>query len=109
MTTPGTVYVYNNQHKLAMVCVQQGRRLRVGQVWVSNDPRKLRAVRIVALHPIDPDVDVIVENVVTRKRTTIDAKHFTTGSRGWSLMKDVLEPVDYPVEPVIDAEYTVSH
>lgn len=75
---------------IAQIAGLHGRVLRAGQIWQSNDPRRLRAVRVVQFleHPQD-EFDVVVENVQTGKQSIIDARNFTVGQRGWSLMKEV--------------------
>jgi hypothetical protein len=63
--------------------IGHGRILRVGQVWRSNDPRRLKAVRIL---DIVTELRIAeVENILTGKRSLIALQAFTIGSRGWSL------------------------
>lgn len=69
---------------------KHGRVLRMGQIWQYNDPRELRAVRlIVFFNRARGGFEVTVENVVTHKHSIINVKHFTIGQRGWSLLKEV--------------------
>ncbi len=66
--------------------LKHGRILEGGQTWRSNDARNLRAVKIISFHELAVgEVDVIVENIVSKRRTSIDARNFTIGVRGWSL------------------------
>lgn len=59
--------------------------LKVGQVWRSNDSREIRAVRIISLG----NTHAVCENVLTGVRTVIKRDSFRTGSRGFSLDKDI--------------------
>lgn len=67
---------------------QCGRIMRVGQLWRHNDPRRLRVVKIVALHHATQVAHV--ENVTTQKRSTIPFVDFTIGREGWSLEREVI-------------------
>lgn len=62
-------------------------RVANGQVWQSNDNRvgRLRAVRIVSANHFG---NVLVENVVSKRITTIARDQFCVGQRGWSLLKE---------------------
>ena len=74
-----------------MIMLPHGRILSIGQVWESNDERRLRAVRIMGFefHAEDPTMTAVrVKNVVTGKISFILAKNFTIGTRGWSLLKE---------------------
>lgn len=63
--------------------VGHGRTVRVGQVWRANDPRRLKAVRVLG---IDDEHHVVVAlNLRTFHVTEIALTSFTVGSRGWSL------------------------
>lgn len=67
----------------ACVPTGHGRTIALGQVWRHNDPRRLRAVRIV-----DVDEGLLVafgKNIVTGKITKIPFRQFTVGREGWSL------------------------
>jgi hypothetical protein len=62
--------------------------VRVGQVWECNDVRRLRAVRVIAVTQGIEPAAVRVENVMSGKCSRIRRDQFTTGPRGWSLMKE---------------------
>jgi hypothetical protein len=63
--------------------VGHGRIVRVGQVWRSNDRRRLKAVRILG---IDHAAQIVLaSNVLTCHVSEIALRNFTIGSRGWSL------------------------
>lgn len=73
----------------AAVHVGHGRIVRVGQIWRSNDPRELRAVRILDIPPdATPESKAFVQNVVTGKTSSITLRNFTIGTRGWSLERE---------------------
>jgi hypothetical protein len=64
-----------------------GRVLYMGQIWRSNDPRRLRGVRI-----IDFDLVrrvVVVGNIVTNKLSEVPIARFTIGREGYSLEQDI--------------------
>ena len=64
-----------------------GRRVRVGQVWQSNDPRKwAKRIRVTGLRERSCLVDVV--HLDTGNATAIAAKNFTVGQRGWSLLQE---------------------
>jgi hypothetical protein len=78
--------------------------VRRNQVWQSNDPRRLRAVRVVRIvtnngtsirqslvtHRSDAECTdrVVVRNVVTGKESVVRRDQFASGPRGWSLLKE---------------------
>lgn len=67
----------------------QHTRLRAGQIWRANRTDYLRAIRIIALEPGNGP-RVLVADVLTRRRSFhLDRAKFTTGVRGWALVKDV--------------------
>lgn len=61
-----------------------GRRIRIGQVWRSNDPRRFAGIRVVGFE----GQNVHAENIVTKRPTTIALTSFTVGTRGWSLEQE---------------------
>lgn len=62
-----------------------GRRLRVGQVWRSNDPHCLRGVRIIELRNVTKIA--FARDIVTGRKYVITFAEFTVGPGGWSLEK----------------------
>jgi hypothetical protein len=67
----------------ASIPLSFGRRLLIGQVWRSNDPRRLRGVEI-----LDVDADLqqaIVLNIVNGVVSHMPFSRFTIGRDGWSL------------------------
>lgn len=84
--------VVDSLHPNWGLAVGHGRVLRLGQVWQHNDPRVLRAVRIIAIlqdacYPYG--VHCICINVQTGRESWIATHNFTVGQRGWSLLKEV--------------------
>jgi membrane protein implicated in regulation of membrane protease activity len=65
------------------VAVGHGRIVREDQIWRANDPRRLKAVRVLAVS--GPGGWALVVNLVTGVISAIALKAFTIGSRGWSL------------------------
>lgn len=71
-----------------VIAIGHGRMIRIGQVWQSSDPRRLRAVTVFAL-VLGPIAYVVGIDVVTRKLCRpIRVSNFTIGSRGWHLLKE---------------------
>lgn len=62
--------------------------LRVGQVWRSNDDRNFRGVRILKLYNGTGRDFVLVENIITKRKTMLHRSSFRTGVRGWSLEQE---------------------
>lgn len=81
-------YGVNEKGKLVVVGIvaSHGRFIKVGQLWQSNDPRKLKAIRIVRVYQGHGCVDV--KHLDTGNVTSISVKAFTIGQRGWSLLKE---------------------
>lgn len=70
-----------------------GRVLRIGQVWRSNDPRRLRAVRLTCFVP-ECNVKeggsmwcflLAVTDIVSGRKSYLKPEAFTIGWNGWSL------------------------
>ena len=66
--------------------VHEHRAPQVGQVWTANDPRRLRAVRILAAGPLYLPNQVLVQPVYPRwsDPQTMTVDQFRTGSKGYS-------------------------
>lgn len=64
--------------------LMHGRTLKINQLWRSNDARRFRIVRILAIGSFN----ALVQNIVTGKTSDIHLQHFTVGPRGWSLEVD---------------------
>jgi len=68
---------------------QHGRRVRLGQIWRSNDPRRFRGVRVVGVTSSEASETVVhCEDLTTKRPTIILLRSFTVGTRGWSLEKE---------------------
>ena len=79
-----------------VVFLPHGRTIGVGQVWRDNNPRVLRAGRVMSINP--DDNTITLRDIVTRIPFRVPVAHFTivirTGmwvghwSWGWSLDKE---------------------
>jgi len=66
---------------------KHGRVIMPGQLWESNDRRRHTLVRVTKITE-SGQVNIIYK--LTGKLNTLKPSSFTTGSRGWSLVKDVM-------------------
>lgn len=84
METQTVIHNYEN----IMHAIDVHPRVADGQVWQSNDNRlgRLRGVLVISANHYGK---VLVQNVVTKRLSTLDRSSFRKGSRGWSLLKDV--------------------
>ena len=75
--------------KFGAVKGKHGRIIMPGQLWESNDRRRPALIRIGAITD-DPHPRVYAGHLLTGKVTTMKPSSFTIGSRGWSLVQDVI-------------------
>lgn len=76
---------------ITQLYASHGRHVRAGQIWRSNDPARIRGVRILGFAPApwwSTQVAVKAEDLVTGRLTFIALDLFTVGPRGWTLEKE---------------------
>jgi len=66
---------------------KHGRVVMPGQLWESNDRRRNTLVRVAKITEAG---HVITVNKITGNLSTLKPSSFTIGSRGWSLVQDVI-------------------